>query len=302
MKTYNTNEICQLCDVSRKQLRYYEERGMLSAVPRYKDNNYRYYTHQHICEIVAAKALKNIDMSLSEIKDIIYGRNIGSIQMSIEKKMVAARDNLQDSLLRYEQSMIVYTKLIEAISVLKLHNHKIDTDLGYELADFPEQTIISLSYRTNFEDEDCYDIEYMAKIQTLSQEVNVASLGALLYVLYNHFDSKTCSFDHKVHSYKIAVPVIDTKKPCLHYDKIPAFRGVCAVHIGTPKDKRLLNTYTGLLCWAKSQGYELADWSVEEWLISPMITNNKDFWILRIIIPFKEYSRPEPGDFASELD
>ena len=35
--------------------------------------------------------------------------------------------------------------------------------------------------------------------------------------------------------------------------------------------------------------------SVEEWLISPMITNNKDFWILRIIIPFKEYSRPEPG-------
>ena len=222
--------------------------------------------------------------------------------MSIEKKMVAARDNLQDSLLRYEQSMIVYTKLIEAISVLKLHNHKIDTDLGYEIADFPEQTIISLSYRTNFEDEDCYDIEYMAKIQTLSQEVNVASLGALLYVLYNHFDSKTCSFDHKVHSYKIAVPVIDTKKSCLHYDKIPAFRGVCAVHIGTPKDKRLLNTYTGLLCWAKSQGYELADWSVEEWLISPMITNNKDFWILRIIIPFKEYSRPEPGDFASEPD
>lgn len=275
---------------------------MLSAVPRYKDNNYRYYTHQHICEIVAAKALKNIDMSLSEIKDIIYGRNIGSIQMSIEKKMVAARDNLQDSLLRYEQSMIVYTKLIEAISVLKLHNHKIDTDLGYEIADFPEQTIISLSYRTNFEDEDCYDIEYMAKIQTLSQEVNVASLGALLYVLYNHFDSKTCSFDHKVHSYKIAVPVIDTKKSCLHYDKIPAFRGVCAVHIGTPKDKRLLNTYTGLLCWAKSQGYELADWSVEEWLISPMITNNKDLWILRIIIPFKEYSRPEPGDFASEPD
>ena len=191
MKTYNTNEICQLCDVSRKQLRYYEERGMLSAVPRYKDNNYRYYTHQHICEIVAAKALKNIDMSLSEIKDIIYGRNIGSIQMSIEKKMVAARDNLQDSLLRYEQSMIVYTKLIEAISVLKLHNHKIDTDLGYEIADFPEQTIISLSYRTNFEDEDCYDIEYMAKIQTLSQEVNVASLG---FCLQLHL--RTCQVDH----------------------------------------------------------------------------------------------------------
>ena len=33
MGQYNTNEICQLCGVSRKQLRYYEERGILSAVP-----------------------------------------------------------------------------------------------------------------------------------------------------------------------------------------------------------------------------------------------------------------------------
>ena len=42
-----------------------------------------------------------------------------------------------------------------------------------------------------------------------------------------------------------------------------------------------------LLHWAKEQNYRLENWSVEEWLISPMITNNKDFWVVRIIIPFK---------------
>lgn len=287
MKTFNTNEICQLCGVSRKQLRYYEERGMLSAVPRCRDNNYRYYTHEHICEIVAAKALKNIDMSLNEMKDIIYGRNISSIQLSIEKKLKASKEGLEDAFLRYEQSMIVYTKLTEAISALKLNQRQIDTDLGYEIVDYPEQNIVSLSYQTTFEDEECYDIEYMAKIQNLSQGVDVASLGALLYVLHDHFDSSTCEFDNQIHDYKIAVPVVDTKKPCLHYDKIPAFRGVSAVHIGTPKDKKLYNTYIGLLKWAKAQGYILENWSVEEWLISPMITNNKDFWILRVLIPFK---------------
>lgn len=286
MITFNTNEICKLCNASRKQLRYYEERGMLSPVSRHKDNNYRYYTHQHICEIVAAKALKNIDMSLSEIKDIIYGRNIGSIQLSIEKKMIAAKETLEDSFLRYEQSMVVYTKLIEAISVLKLHEHKIDTGPRYEITEFPGQNIVSLTYSATFEDEECYDIEYMAKIQNISQNVNVASLGALLYILYDHFDSDTCAIHDYSHNYKIAVPVIDTKKACANYDKIPAFKGVSAIHIGTPKDKKLHNTYTGLLQWAKSQGYELANWSVEEWLISPMITNNRDFWILRVIIPF----------------
>lgn len=287
MKTFNTNEICQLCGVSRKQLRYYEERGMLSAVPRCKDNNYRYYTHDHICEIAAAKALKNIDMSLSEIKDIIYGRNVNSIQLSIEKKLKASKESLEDAFLRYEQSMMVYTKLSEAISVLKLHQRQSDANLGYEVVDVPEQNVISLSYQTTFEDDECCDIEYMAKIQALSQQVDAASLGALLYVLYEHFDSSACRIDNQIHNYKIAVPVVDTKKPCPHYDKIPAFRGVSAVHIGTPKNQRLYGTYMGLLKWAKAQGYELENWSVEEWLISPMITNNKDFWILRVLIPFK---------------
>lgn len=85
MKTYNTNEICQLCDVSRKQLRYYEERGMLSAVPRYKDNNYRYYTHQHICEIVAAKALK-ISICRSVKSRISYMGGISAVFRCLLKK------------------------------------------------------------------------------------------------------------------------------------------------------------------------------------------------------------------------
>lgn len=288
MKKFNTNEICNLCGVSRKQLRYYEERGMLSAVPRCDDNNYRYYTHEHICEVVAAKALKNIDMSLSEMKDIVYGRNVGSIQMSIEKKMKAARESLEDSLLKYEQSTIVYAKLIEAISILKLHQKEDSADFGYEIVDFPEQYIVSLPYRTTFEDEECFDIEYMAKIQNISQEVDTASLGALLYVLYDHFDSQACTFDHQIHDYKIGVPVANTKRPSPYYDRIPAFRGVSAIHIGTPKNKRLYNTYMKLLNWAKEQGCELANHSVEEHLISPMITNNKNFWLLRITIPFRD--------------
>ena len=64
MQTFSTNEICALCQVSRKQLRYYEEKGLLSQVPRHSGNNYRYYTHEHIYEIVAAKAMRDIDMSL----------------------------------------------------------------------------------------------------------------------------------------------------------------------------------------------------------------------------------------------
>lgn len=295
MKTFSTNEICALCGVTRKQIRYYEDHGILSQVPRIDDNNYRYYTHDHICEIAATKELKNMNMALSEMKDIVYGQHIQSIQTSIEKKMKAARENLELSLLRYEQCTVAYAKLTEAIASLKLHQHSSALDFGFEITEFPEYHVVSLPYQATFEDEELFDIEYMARIQTIASQVNTAALGALIYLLYDHFDSASVTFDHQVHDFKVAVPVVDTRKPSEHYDRIPTFRGVSTLHIGSPKNRKLHDTYIRLLTWAKENGYELSNQSLEEWLISPMITNNTEFWIIRIFIPFKgEAFCPEP--------
>lgn len=287
MNQYSTNKLCQLCGVSRKQLRYYEERGILSDVPRSDGNNYRYYTQEHIYEIVAAKGLKNIDMSLAEMKDVIYGKNVGTIQLSLQKQLNLARENLEQSLRQYEQSTVVYAKLAEALSVLKLHHRQLDSDFSCEVVDRPAQDVVSLPYSATFEDEGCCDVEHLPRIQTIAQEVNAISFGSLLYLTYDHFDGTACTFNHQVHDFKIAVPVLDRKKPSHHYDKIPALRGVSAIHIGSPKEERLYHTYMSILTWAREHGYRLENWSVEEWLISPMVTNNKDLWVIQIIIPIK---------------
>ena len=59
------------------------------------------------------------------------------------------------------------------------------------------------------------------------------------------------------------------------------------LHIGDPKNKSLYRSYMRLLSWVKEHNFELENHSVEEWLISPMITNNKELWVIRIMIPFK---------------
>lgn len=295
MKNYSPNEICKLCHVSRKQLRYYEGHGLLSPVPRNDANNYRYYTQQHLNAIVAAKALRDIDMPLAEMKDIIYGRSLEAIRHSIQKQMTTSRQALETSLNRYEQSIIEYTKLMEAISALKLHSQNMGLDTQYETIDRPAQTIISLHYRTDFEDTDGLDMEYLPIVQEKARSLNAASLSisALLYLTFGHFSSENCCFDGKVHDFQIAVPVAEFGPHSQYCDHIPAFRGVSAIHIGSPKEKRLYQTYIGLLNWAKAQGYQLEDWSVEEWLISPIITNNSDLWMIKVMIPFRGV-RPLP--------
>ena len=156
-----------------------------------------------------------------------------------------------------------------------------------EVVDYPGQDVVSLPYRATFEDDLCLDVEHLPKIQNIAQQVNAVSIGSMLYTTAGHFDSDACSFDHRIHDFKIAIPVADRRLPCDHYDSIPAFRGVSTLHIGDPKDTRLCASYMRLMDWAKGQGYELENCSLEEWLISPMITYNKELWVIRIMIPFR---------------
>lgn len=288
-KIYSTNEICKLCDISRKRLRYYEERGMLAGVLRNENNNYRFYTIEHIKQIIAAKELKNIRLSLDEIRELFFEHSISGVQLTIEKKIQSAKEDVEQSLLRYEQTMVVYARLMEAVAIFKNHlsnkNHR--EELSYEVVDFPARDIISLKYYATFEDEERQAIEQAAKIQVAAKDVNVAALGSLIYLTFDHFDSENCVFDNKRHLMKAAMPVVSTDKQCAYYDRIERFKGVSTLHFGD-FPVSLKETYIGLLKWAKEKGYKLANNSVEEWLIGSTITNNQNYWLMRVIIPFSE--------------
>lgn len=285
MDIYSVNEICDICHVTRKQLRYYEERGLISNVLRHESNNYRYYTEENIYEIVTAKALRNVDMSTAEIHEITHGNHIGIVQEALRQRLSQAREEIESGLRVLEQSSLVYARLSEALTYLKLHQQGGSPENQFEIVELPEQNVVSLSLESVFKGEGCQVAVNLPQIQQAAQEVNAQSFGALIYCTYDHFDSNLCEFNNEVHRFKMAVPVQDRKKPSSHYDTIPAVRGVSAVHIGSVKNTSLIDTYVSLMRWARDQGLKLANWSIEEWLISPMITANKDFWVIQIVIP-----------------
>lgn len=64
--------------------------GLLKPVPGNDANHYRYYTREYLCAVVADKTLRNIDMPLTEMEDIIYGHNVEAVRISIQKQMTAS--------------------------------------------------------------------------------------------------------------------------------------------------------------------------------------------------------------------
>ena len=66
---FKIGEVSKLCDISIKTLRYYEEFGLIMPVEIDKFTGYRYYNESNIESIYKIQFLKNLGLSLQDIKD-----------------------------------------------------------------------------------------------------------------------------------------------------------------------------------------------------------------------------------------
>ncbi|GAA0340245.1 MerR family transcriptional regulator [Oceanobacillus oncorhynchi subsp. oncorhynchi] len=84
-KLMTTGEFANLCDVKKQTLFHYDEIGLLE--PEYKnENGYRYYTIQQAEAYSMIDMLKEIGMSLAEIKDFLQSKNTKKITDLLTEK------------------------------------------------------------------------------------------------------------------------------------------------------------------------------------------------------------------------
>lgn len=66
-----TNEVEKLLGITKHTLRYYEKEGLVHPIK--DDNGYRNYSDEDIQVLQLVKFLRNIDISIDDIKGIIRG-------------------------------------------------------------------------------------------------------------------------------------------------------------------------------------------------------------------------------------
>ena len=289
---YTTHEIAALCHVTRKQLRYYEEAGLLRGVTR-EGNNYRSYTPEQIYQLVGAKCLREADLPAREIASMLYAEDFPALQQLLTGQITRAKSRLERALKQYEQILSLHTELVSAALAREREAH---APARYPVLQVPSRQVVALSYRSTWQDDQYMDVYNLARILSVAERVHTLQFGALLYLTSGHFDSRSCTFSQEIHDYEIAIPVLDEEVPCSCYRTLPAFTGLSALHIGDPKNESLSSTYLGLLHYAREQGIELMARSVEEWLASPMMTSRKELWTIRIIIPIRSRRNGPPAE------
>lgn len=108
MKTYSVHKLCRLAGVTRKTLRVYEEKGLVTPMAR-GEGDYRYYDERAVARLYEVLALKAMGYKLSEIQlmldDPSYDRR-KSMENQIEE-MERQKAEL-DMLIGFAKTIVAY--------------------------------------------------------------------------------------------------------------------------------------------------------------------------------------------------
>lgn len=94
---YSIGEISKLYDISVDILRHYDKIGLLKPVLK-KSNGYRYYSSEQIWTINNIRSLRNLGISLDNIKKFLQERDIKATRNIIDYQLQVVNNNLQEIL------------------------------------------------------------------------------------------------------------------------------------------------------------------------------------------------------------
>lgn len=97
MSEYSTGELGKLFNISNRSIHFYDKKDLLK--PAYiKDNNYRIYTEKEVEKLKIILILKNMDISLKDIKELLKNdKDMKSINLIISKKINETEKVIQEN-------------------------------------------------------------------------------------------------------------------------------------------------------------------------------------------------------------
>lgn len=290
-KLFSNKEICEICNVTRKQLRIYEEKGLLGNIIRNSTNNYRYYTYRNLLDLIMIKSLQKMGYSLNEIGDIMQTDDLHKLKEQMKKRVAAAKTEMEQSIQKYQSTIELYTQVLEAFSLYEIlpqnptpaaNNTLANNIIG--ITDYPEQHMLSISYYDTFFDNEQEGNIKINEIINIANGYDISANNYSAFIYHDFFNTETNEFYNGKILTEVCVSATEKQKDLPHYKYIPPQKCIFTTHIGNYDDS-FVKTYRSLFQWAHKHNYILANYSIEEPVINLLVTNNRDYWITNIRIP-----------------
>lgn len=140
---FTAGEFAKLNKLNKRTLHYYDEIGLFS--PKYKgENGYRYYTYLQSMELERILALRELGMSIDDIKNYIEKPNISDFKQ-------LAKERIEDIDKTIKRLKMLKSVIKEKEEMLELSEKVSDGQV--EIVELDEERLLLTEVKVDFEDD-----------------------------------------------------------------------------------------------------------------------------------------------------
>ena len=260
---YKIGDFSNMSKTTIKALRYYEKEGLLKPVYVDLNTGYRYYETSQLVEISKIISLRQIGLSIKDIKNIIDGYDMENI---LNKRKKEIEDNLT----------IFNTQLSKINYLLEENNMKNEIFIK----EIPSYIIY---YRDGIISDFSKISEFVLQSGTECAKVN-PNLKCVTpnYCYISYLDGEYKEKDIKIR-YAEAVEKFGNETNQVKFMKADAITAVCIYHKGSYENLR--DSYNTILKYIEDNNYEIIDNVRECYIDGCWNKDNVDDYLTEIQFP-----------------
>lgn len=263
---FTIGQFAALHEINKKTLMWYDEIGLLKPAC-IKENGYRYYSYQQSAALETILMLRELNVSLDEIKRFMENRTIDNFGSLLQEKIAELNQTI--SRLKSIQKILI--------------NHQQDMDMLHSL-DIAEISLV--------EKQSCYlvavdiaeNLPFEQEIERVISETKKYQLRRLHDASYGAMLPVECLYQGNFSEYTalyIEMPFPVSKRG-LHLQPAGTYlRAFCKGNWD-----KLPERYKEILAYAKKQGLTLCGYAYETG-INELVIDSIDDYITQIEIPIK---------------
>ena len=293
MKTYTIGEMAKICGISARQLRYYDQIGVIRPNYRNPDNGYRYYTEDQIELLFFLNELKKTGISNDSIQRLFINRNIEQLVQELQINLDQVEHEIQESFARYRNivnTLVLHTKSLAYINGQDAIDSEEYRQYWVSIIKIPECKIVYQEYEDDMNHADRNEyINRVVSLTQLSDSMKLMTSEPKLFIReHSNIDDLIKGKQGKKGKYTFARQILGTDIP--DSENIKSFGGrnaICTINIGPPATT-VHEAYEIIKRWANDHDTEISDTTIEEYMVDTFSSMDEERFVTRVIVPLKD--------------
>lgn len=280
-RLYSIGKAAEICDVSQRTLRYYEERGLIKP-DRISESRYRYYGAQTMRTVQVIRYYVEEGFSLDEVEEILNVKSYDDFQAIFEKHMEDTKAKIRFYHQRLDSMTGWYNLIVEGKRVLKY------SDDSVRMRYIPETLFFYIAEEeADFQDREReaeLEIKYLSESKANGH--SMIDVGGAFIVWHESSEKRINSEVQKIKIMQTAYPNSESDHGTIRID---GFNAICTYHIGSLDN--IADSYRRAIEWAEEHNFVLKHDCYEKRILDIYSTDDESNYVTEIILPIEDDCR-----------